>query len=109
MRNINELYLALSKVNIPVVYIKSSKIIQPPFIVYGTNKYETFASDNVNYIKFPNIWLEFYSLEVDFEKKEIIEQMLDDNKIIYQLEQETYLSDEQMFLVRWVFSLNSLI
>lgn len=78
----------------------NGSLVSTPFLIYFYDSNDDFIADNSNYATIDNLVIEFYSASVDFSDEAIIEGILFDNNIVYS-KQFSYLTDEEMYLVRY--------
>lgn len=97
---IPELKKMLEKSGLPVAYrqFEQDEDIGPPFIIIIRKKEENVFADDKVYQKIQNCFVELYTDNKDIELENIIEQLFDDNEIIYEAE-ETYIESEKMYEV----------
>ena len=69
-----------------------------PYILFYYPERDDFQADNKNYAKIPQLNIELYTKEKDFEKEDLIEALLDANDLAYDKE-EQYIESEKMYEV----------
>ena len=69
-----------------------------PYILFYYPNRDDFQADDKNYAKIPQLNIELYTKEKDFEKEKLIEDLLDANDITYDKE-EQYIEAEEMYEV----------
>ena len=75
-----------------------------PFCVFYFPSSSDFLADNANYQKIRQLVIELYTDNKDFALEETIETKLNENGLVYSRE-ETYLSDEKMYMVTYQTSI----
>lgn len=93
-----ELGNLLKKAELPLVYSHFGKPQEPPFLVYIRTGNENIEADNKVWQKKMNYDIELYTSKKDTAKEKIIEDLLDDAEIFYDIE-EVYIESEKMFEV----------
>lgn len=94
-----EIYDLLKTLNIPVAYdhFSSDKNIVPPFLAYREIAADTFKADNKTYSKSNNFELELVTSIKDVALQKTIEDLLTNNNIPYDVQDEVWDSDEQIY------------
>lgn len=92
-------YALLQTLGIPVAYFKFDREVDFPYIVYmgaGSNNLE---ADNKVYHKENTYKVEFYYQKKNEEVENTIEELFNDNKIIWSKSEDVYIDDEKMFVI----------
>lgn len=71
-----------------------------PFVVFYYPERLDFAADSVNYSKITALTIELYTDNKDFATESTIEQLLDENEMVYSKTEE-YIDSEKMFMVTY--------
>lgn len=89
----------LKTLNIPVAYdhFEDNKTINPPFIAYREIKPEVFIADGITYYKPYNFEIELITEKKDVELQKIIEDLLTNNNIPYDVDSEIWDNDEKIY------------
>ena len=93
-----ELGHLLEKAGLPLAYSHFGKPQEPPFLVYIRTGNENIEADDKVWQKKMNYDIELYTSKKDTAKEKIIEDLLDDAEIFYDIE-EVYIESEKMFEV----------
>lgn len=72
-----------------------------PYILFYYPERNDFQADNKNYARIPQLNIELYTKEKDFDKEKLIEDLLDENDIPYDKE-EQYIEKEKMYEVLYI-------
>ena len=72
-----------------------------PYILFYYPERNDFQADNKNYARIPQLNIELYTKEKDFDKEKLIEDLLDENEIPYDKE-EQYIEKEKMYEVLYI-------
>lgn len=75
--------------------------IAPPFVCFYFDSSNDFAADNVNYQRIRPLSLELYTDNKDFTLEQTVENVLNQNGLVYSRE-ETYLDSERMYMVTFM-------
>lgn len=94
----------LEQLDIPVAYDHFNIATNPPFIAFRRNSQSNFGADDIVYEKINNYYVELYTEYKDAELEEQLEDILTSNGIFYNVESETYISDEKMYEI--VYEIN---
>lgn len=94
-----DLFDLLKTLEIPVAYdhFKSNKKVTPPFIVYRMNAPQTFKAEGKTWFKPYNYEIELVTEKKDIELEETIEDLLTENNIPYDIDEEVWDNDEQIY------------
>ncbi len=101
---LEELFSVLNQANIPVRYSHFTEDIEPPYMVYIVDGKNTFLADNKVFNKNLSIRLELYTNEKDLELEERIEQILNDNDLVWE-DDNTYDSKERLYVAYYYFEI----
>lgn len=93
-----ELYNLLQTLNLPLAYHHFSSPQIPPYIVYLNRGTENFSADNRVYQKQTIFHVELYSAKKDLATEKRIEDLFDENDIIYDTN-EVYIKEEALYQV----------
>lgn len=89
----------LTSTGLPVRYSHFTKPQEPPFIVYLGDGQTHGTADN-RYILKKNIYqVEYYFVKKDEAKEDAIETALEDNGFLFDKSSDTYISEEDMFVI----------
>lgn len=91
----------LKKLNMPVAYFKFNKRVNPPFLIYRGDGSANFKADNKVYNSSYNYSLEFYFKEKNENKEREIEELLNENEIIWEKSEDIYIQSENIFLINY--------
>ena len=69
-----------------------------PYILFYYPERNDFQADSKNYAQIPQLNIELYTKEKDFEKEKLLEDILDANDLTYDKE-EQYIDSEKMYEV----------
>jgi hypothetical protein len=99
--SIQELAAILQQTGFPVAYShfvesENSPLPEPPFIIYFVAYSSNFGADNHVYYQIRNIQIELYTDQKDFETERILEEVLNNNELVYQ-STEAFIESEQLF------------
>lgn len=86
----------LDKTGYPVTYSHFEKEQKPPYIAYLTPGTNNLFADNKVYKKINNLQIELYTDKKDIRAEETIENLLNENEIIFEVT-ETYIESEKLF------------
>ena len=76
-------------------------LIAPPFVCFYFDSSNDFAADNTNYQRIRPLSLELYTDNKDFTLEQTVENVLNQNGLVYSRE-ETYLDSERMYMVTFM-------
>lgn len=90
----------VSSIGVPYAYYQfpNNTGIAPPFVCFYFNSSNDFAADNTNYQRIRQLSLELYTDNKDFTLEQTVENILNQNGLVYSRE-ETYLDSEKMYMV----------
>ena len=93
----------VSSVGVPYAYYQfpNNTGIAPPFVCFYFNSSNDFAADNTNYHRIRQLSLELYTDNKDFTLEQTVENILNQNGLVYSRE-ETYLDSEKMYMVTFM-------
>ena len=94
--SLEDLYLILKSTELPVAYSHFNEIISPPYITYLSVYSSNFNADNKVYKKIYNIQIELYTKHKDLEIEKKLEDLLDENEIVYETTEE-WIDSEKVF------------
>ena len=85
----------LDEMRLPVAYysFETSLNVQYPFIVYYYGSSADKIADDTNYVKIDTLRIELYAQQVDFNLEEALEELLNENGIVYDKDR-AYISQE---------------
>ena len=95
----------LDELNIPVAYHHFNTDINPPFVVYYRTSSSNYGADNKVLQKFNNFYIELYTEYKDPTTEQMLENLLDENEIFYDVVSEDYIDTEKMYQVIYSISL----
>lgn len=98
---LEEIYERMKTLNIPVAYLKFNSPQKLPFSVYFEAEGQVEGADNYNLYRRKKIVAEIYTEKKDVELERKFENLFRE----FELEKavDTYLKDEQMFMVAYTF------
>lgn len=89
----------MDSLGIPTAYGKFDRPQKPPFAVYlGAGQHQFFGDDTV-YSKKNDYTLEYYFIKKDEAKEDALEEALLQNDYIYGKSDDTYIEDENVFVI----------
>lgn len=93
----------VSSIGVPYAYYQfpNNTGIAPPFVCFYFNSSNDFAADNTNYQRIRPLSLELYTDNKDFALEQTVENILNQNGLVYSRE-ETYLDSEKMYMVTFM-------
>lgn len=91
-----ELKNILEATGMPVAYSHFNEVTKPPFITYLTPYTTNFTADNKVYHKVPSGQVELYTAKKDLTAEALLENVLDDAEIPYEVTSEMYIKDENV-------------
>lgn len=93
----------VSSIGVPYAYYQfpNNTGIAPPFLCFYFNSSNDFAADNTNYQRIRQLSLELYTDNKDFTLEQTVENILNQNGLVYSRE-ETYLDSEKMYMVTFM-------
>ena len=93
----------VSSIGVPYAYYQfpNNTGIAPPFVCFYFNRSNDFAADNTNYQRIRPLSLELYTDNKDFTLEQTVENILNQNGLVYSRE-ETYLDSEKMYMVTFM-------
>lgn len=106
MKTLQELYVQLKALGVPVAYRMFGKNEEPtlPFIVYYRENETSMIADNLNYFQVPYVVIELYDLVQNEQLELAIENMLKEHEIPYE-KYSTFIESENMELTGYDISL----
>ena len=93
----------VSSIGVPYAYYQfpNNTGIAPPFVCFYFNSSNDFAADNTNYQRIRQLSLELYTDNKDFTLEQTVENILNQNGLVYSRE-ETFLDSEKMNMVTFM-------
>ena len=93
----------VSSIGVPYAYYQfpNNTGIAPPFVCFYFDSSNDFAADNTNYQRIRQLSLELYTDNKDFTLEQTVENVLNQNGLVYSRE-ETYLDSEKMYMVTFM-------
>ena len=93
----------VSSIGVPYAYYQfpNNTGIAPPFVCFYFNSSNDFSADNTNYQRIRQLSLELYTDNKDFTLEQTVENILNQNGLVYSRE-ETYLDSEKMYMVTFM-------
>lgn len=87
----------IEAVGIPSAYYQFAENTgqEPPFICYFFDRSNDMIADNTNYVRVEHLYIELYTDAKDFELEARVENILNDNELVFSRE-ETNLDSERM-------------
>lgn len=85
---------------LPFVYyqFELGEAPNPPYVIFYYPERKDFQADNKAFQKIAVLNIELYSDSKDFGKEKLIEDMLEENDLVYQKE-EQFIEDENLYEV----------
>lgn len=93
------IYQILQSTGLPCVYSHFDKDTPLPYIAYLGDGQDTMAADNIYYWKRNNYQIEYYFKEKNEQNEAAIEQVLIDNRYLYDKSDDLYLEDQGVFVI----------
>lgn len=72
----------------------------PPFICYFYSISDDMMADDSNYVGIPQLNIELYTAEKDFEQEAVVEEILKENGFTYYKE-EAFIDSEKMYQIAY--------
>ena len=94
-----DLLTILTGLGIPAAYGKFDKPQKPPFAVYLGAGQQRYFSENTIYHKVNEYQLEYYFTKKSAVKEDALEAALLDGDYIYEKSEDTYIEDENVFVI----------
>lgn len=93
----------VSSIGVPYAYYQfpNNTGVAPPFVCFYFDSSNDFAADNTNYQRIRQLSLELYTDNKDFTLEQTVENVLNQNGLVYSRE-ETYLDSERMYMVTFM-------
>lgn len=95
----NGLKIILEKLGYPVAYDHFNTQTSTPFIVFRRHSSSNFFADNEVFKKLNNIYVELYTDIKDIEIEDSLEKLFDENQIVYNVESEIFISEENLYQI----------
>ena len=93
------IFNVLQSSGLPVAYSHFKKKQKPPYIVYIGDGQDKFSADNTYITKNNTYQVEYYFNKKDETAEEAIEKLLLDSGFYYEKSTDTYIEDEDVFLI----------
>ena len=93
------IYEVLQSTGLPCAYSHFKKKQSPPYLVYIGDGQQTFDADNTRYWKENHYQIEYYFTRKDESNESAIEDALVANGYMYDKSEDTYLEDQNVFLI----------
>lgn len=92
-----EVNTLIASVGIPYAYHQFADDTgqEPPFICFFYGNSNGIAADDTNYVRVERLYIELYTDEKDFALEKTVEDLLNENGIVFEKEQ-AYLDSEHM-------------
>ena len=74
--------------------------VAPPFICYFYSNTDDLMADDENYVGIPQLNIELYTAEKDFDEEAVVEEILKENGFTYYKE-EAYIDSEKMYQIAY--------
>ena len=93
----------VASIGLPYAYYQfpNNTGVAPPFVCFYFDSSNDFAADNTNYQRIRQLSLELYTDNKDFTLEQTVENILNQNGLVYSRE-ETYLDSEKMYMVTFM-------
>lgn len=95
----SKIFETLKKTGLPVAYSHFRKAQEPPFLVYMGEGQYTFPADNRFHYKENLYRVEYYFTKKDELIEDGIENVLEEEGFLYEKSEDTYLDDEDVFVI----------
>ena len=89
----------LKLLKIPIAYHHFVKPTSPPFITYFRISSNNFTADDKVYKKVNTYRIELYTKQKDIVTENLLENIFDENEIIYEIVSESYIDSEKIYQV----------
>lgn len=89
----------LQTLGMPVAYFKHDNEQQAPFLVYYGGGAENSTADNQVYHSVDSYTVEYYFDKKSSATEKQIQQLFDENEIVWDKSEDIYLQDENLFLI----------
>ena len=93
------LYEILCLTGLPCAYSHFTDHQRPPYIVYLGDGQDAFEADNSYYWHNNRFQVEYYFTSKNEENEAAIEQVLLDHGFLYEKSEDTYIADENVFVI----------
>ena len=93
------IYNILQDAGLPVAYSHFRKAQKPPYIVYIGDGQNTFSADNTYIDRHNTYQVEYYFTKKDEAAEQAIENLLLESGFFYEKSTDTYIEDEDVFVV----------
>lgn len=94
----------LETLEIPIAYDHFNTPTTPPFIVYRRYAQNNIGADNTVYKTLDNYYITLCTEYKDIDLEHRLEELLQSAEIYYNVENETYIDDEQMYEI--IYTIN---
>lgn len=94
---LNEVKLLLKSLKLPVAYDHFNKRTVPPYIIFLVKQTMNRFADNTVIRKMQEVNIELYTKEKDVNLEESLEKVLNDNEIPYEIEEELFIEEENVY------------
>ena len=93
----------VASIGLPYAYYQfpNNTGVALPFVCFYFDSSNDFAADNTNYQRIRQFSLELYTDNKDFTLEQTVENILNQNGLVYSRE-ETYLDSEKMYMVTFM-------
>ncbi|MGT2951589.1 hypothetical protein BU202_08235 [Streptococcus cuniculi] len=97
---LHEFASLLTQTDLLVQYhsFKKGDAPNPPYIVYTAIKPETVRGDNERYYQIDTVLVELVTDLKDLDLERILESLFDENKLFYEIEDESHIETEELFV-----------
>lgn len=89
----------LETLNIPVSYFKLNSPTPLPYLIYKGAGSDNAEADNKTYYSANKYELEYYFDKKDETTEKKIEQLLNENEIVWEKSDDIYIQSENMFVI----------
>lgn len=93
------IYTILKDIGLPVVYSHFKEQVKAPFLVYLGNGQDQFSADDITYHKRNLYQVEYYFTKKDESLEDEIETALLDAGYRYDKSEDTYIEDEDVYVI----------
>lgn len=97
---VEELYLILKELNLPLSYHHFKTPQQPPYLIYLLEDTHNFGADDKVYHQIENLVVELYTPKKDIILEKNLEALLSAKELYYE-KIEIYIESEKLYQVRY--------
>lgn len=102
---LSDLQTALETTGLPVAYHRFDEPQELPFIVFSEDGEDDLTADDIHYTEITTGYIELYTTQKDLINENMIKSLLNSlTNLAFEKEDESYISSEEVFYVRWSYS-----